>query len=383
MDRTRIFVSSTFFDLEQVREDIRATIANLGHEPLLNEYPSFPTLPDLDTIENCRKVVRSSDIFVLIVGGCRGSLDPASGKSVTNIEYETAVQNGNDCFVFVNEKLMTLLPVWRSNPEADFLPFVDSPQVFEFIDKISSAQRWIFAFAKASEISEILRNQLSVFLKSLLDRRKAGKLDPVSGFEKETERARQLALDRPPLWEYSLTEELMRSKLSVIKREYDDLSRGLLFRPARTISAEEYLGRWIPSKLNDPALLVEILEETVAKGIPLAWGKPGEPGDALEILRSVNKIVETCRALLDWELELRSVTPPPVLKNLGASLHGLTAGIIEELGRISDELSKALEGAWTGTREVSILLKISSPPQLNKFLAEMEEVRKHPEWLSL
>jgi len=383
MDRTRIFVSSTFFDLEQVREDIRATIANLGHEPLLNEYPSFPTLPDLDTIENCRKVVRSSDIFVLIVGGRRGSLDPASGKSVTNIEYETAVQNGNDCFVFVNEKLMTLLPVWRRNPEADFLPFVDSPQVFEFIDKISSAQRWIFAFAKASEISEILRNQLSVFLKSLLDRRKAGKLDPVSGFEKETERARQLALDRPPLWEYSLTEELMRSKLSVIKREYDDLSRGLLFRPARTISAEEYLGRWIPSKLNDPALLVEILEETVAKGIPSAWGKPGEPGDALEILRSVNKIVETCRALLDWELELRSVTPPPVLKNLGASLHGLTAGIIDELGRISDELSKALESAWTGTREASILLKISSPPQLNKFLAEMEEVRKHPEWLSL
>ncbi|HLM80687.1 MAG TPA: DUF4062 domain-containing protein [Terriglobales bacterium] len=382
MNRTRIFVSSTFFDLVQVREDIRVTISQLGHEPLLNEYPSFPVLPDLDTIENCRKAVRGSDIFVLIVGGRRGSLDPVSGKSVTNVEYETAVQSGTDCFIFVNEKLMTLLPIWQKNPETDFSHFVDSPQVFEFIDKINTAQRWIFPYAKASQIGEILRIQLSVFLKSLLDRRKSGKLDPIKEFEKETERARQLALDRPPLWEYSLTEELLRSKLSVIKREYDDLNKGLLFRPGRTITAEEYLLSWIPSKLNDPAVLVEILEETVGR-VNAAWGKPGEPGDALEILRSVNKMMETCQALLDWELELRSVTPPSVLKNLGASLHGLTAGIIDELKRISDELSKALEGASTGTGEVSILLKISAPPQLDKFLAEMKEVSKHPEWLSL
>ncbi len=241
MNRTRIFVSSTFFDLEQVRDDIRATIAQLGHEPLLNEYPSFPVLPNLDTIENCRKAVRSSDIFVLIVGGRRGSLDPASGKSVTNVEYETAVQSGIDCLIFVNEKLMTLLPVWQKNPETDFSPSVDSPQVFEFVNKIKNAQRWIFHYAKASEIGEILRTQLSVFLKSLLDRRKSGKLDPIKEFENETERARQLALDRPPLWEYSLTEELLRSKLSMIKQEYDDLSKGLLFHPARTISAEEYI----------------------------------------------------------------------------------------------------------------------------------------------
>ncbi|HZR55296.1 MAG TPA: hypothetical protein VFA74_00365 [Terriglobales bacterium] len=171
--------------------------------------------------------------------------------------------------------------------------------------------------------------------------------------------------------------------MSIIKREYDDLNKGLLFRPRRAISAEEYLLSWIPSKLNDPVVLVQILEETVGKGVTAAWGKPGEPGDAVEILRSVNKIIETCRAFLDWELELRSVTPPPVLKKLGTSLHGLTAGIIDELTRISDELSKALESAWTGAREVSILMKISAPPQIEKFQAEMRAVSKHPEWLSL
>jgi hypothetical protein len=183
-----------------------------------------------------------------------------------------------------------------------------------------------------------------------------------------------------------LTAELLGSKLSAIKREYDDLNKGLLFRSVRTISAEEYLLTWIPSKLHDPVVLVEILQEVVEKGIPAAWGKPGEPGepgDALEILRCANKIMDACRAFLEWELELRSVTPPQVLKNLGASLYGFTAAIIDELKRIPDEISKGLEGTWTGMREVSILLKISTPPQLERFIAEMKEVSKHPEWISL
>src|SRR5947209_4528412 len=170
MSRTKIFVSSTFFDLAQVRDDIRTTITELGHEALLNEYPSFPVNPNIDTIENCKKAVRSSDFFVLIIGGRRGSLDPVSGKSVTNIEYETAIEAGIDCFVFVNEQLMTLLDVWKKTPDADFSAFVDSPHVFEFISGIITAQGWIFTFKKASEISEILRNQLSVFLKDLLQR---------------------------------------------------------------------------------------------------------------------------------------------------------------------------------------------------------------------
>lgn len=139
MTRTRIFVSSTFFDLAQIRDDLRVTIASIGHEALLSEYPQFPILPTIDTIENCRQVVRSSDVFVLIVGGRSGSLDPVSGKTITAIEYETAVQNGIDCFIFVQENVMTLLAAWRKNPGADFSPAVDSSRVFEFVDRVKTA----------------------------------------------------------------------------------------------------------------------------------------------------------------------------------------------------------------------------------------------------
>jgi Domain of unknown function (DUF4062) len=312
MNRTKIFVSSTFFDLAQVREDIRATITQLGHDPLLNEYPSFPVLPDLDTVENCKKAVKSSDMFVLIVGARRGSLDPVSGKSVTNVEYETAAQNGIDCFVFINKQVMTLLPVWRKNPTADFTPSVDSPQVFEFIEKIQATQKWVFTFMLASEIGEILRTQLSVFLSSLLDRRRARKFDPLKEFRGETKKARQLASDRPRLWKYLLTEELLRSKVAVIKREYDDLDRGLLFRPANPISGSEYL-KWLPAKMDDQVRIARMIQLIIEKELPDAWEKPGERDAASAILRAVNKVIEACKALLEWEVDLRYTCPPPAL----------------------------------------------------------------------
>lgn len=53
-----IFVSSTCYDLKQIRRDIREFIeADLGYEAILSEYDSFPIDPDKDTINNCLRVV--------------------------------------------------------------------------------------------------------------------------------------------------------------------------------------------------------------------------------------------------------------------------------------------------------------------------------------
>jgi hypothetical protein len=69
MSKTRIFVSSTCYDLAAVREDLRRFIIQLGHEPLLSEYPSFPVNPDETAITNCKKgVVAHTDVLLLIIG---------------------------------------------------------------------------------------------------------------------------------------------------------------------------------------------------------------------------------------------------------------------------------------------------------------------------
>jgi hypothetical protein len=381
MSRTRIFISSTFFDLAQVRDDIRTMILEMGHEAVLNEYPSFPVDPRLDTIENCKKAVRGTDIFLLIIGGRRGSLDSATGKSVTNIEFDTAVQMGIDCFIFVNEVVNTVVPLWKKNPEADFTTYVDSPKVFEFIARIQAEQRWVFTFKKASEIGEILRNQLSVFLKDLLNRKKEGKLDPIPEFALETPRARQLALDCPPFWEYRLSEELLRSKLFELVRDYKDFERGLLFRPRKPMGTLEYMAA-VASKFDEAIKIVNTLDPGM-KDLMEAWGKPGEPGDRKAILCVINRMVASCRMLLDWELEVESWSPPSSMKVLGEAMRGLTLTSLQEMQKLPGELAKALAKATEGEAgEISIMLRIESPPQIERFQATMKELMEKREWLN-
>ena len=133
-----VMVSSTFYDLRQIREDLRRFIQDeLGFRPLLSEHPSFPIDPDSSTVENCRqRVEQDADVLVLIVGRRYGSVDGSTRKSVTNIEYLTARAKGIPIFAFAESGLLSVLPVWRANQTADFSQEADSPELFKFIDQV-------------------------------------------------------------------------------------------------------------------------------------------------------------------------------------------------------------------------------------------------------
>jgi hypothetical protein len=381
MSKTRIFVSSTCFDLSQVREDIRNCIVNLGHEALLSEYPSFPVYPDLSTIENCKKNVReNTDLFFLIVGGRRGSLDTVSGRSITNLEYETAKQHGIDSFVFVSESVLTMLPVWEKNPTADFTPTVDYPEVFLFIKNLQTDNRWTFPFERASEITEIIRNQLSIFLRELINRKKEGRLKPLSEFANETPRAQQIALDRPNFWEFLLTEELLKSKLARIKRDFDDLERGLIFHRSLPMKGRELIP-WISAKCNDLMSLVRLLKISVEDELPRGWGPPGSPGDAEEILRGVNKIDTACKELLNWEIDTRYVIPSDPFVKLKEKMKGWTFQLIREMETLIEELGKPFREP-NPRGDYTIKLVFRSPEGAEEYIAEIERLRAHPEeWM--
>jgi hypothetical protein len=273
---------------------------------------------------------------------------------------------------------MTLLPVWRKNPNADFAPSVDDPQVFKFVDDIVQKQQWIFAFSKASEVSDVLRTQLSVFLKNLLDRRMTGRLDPVKGFEAESEKARDIALERPEFWEYLLTAELLRSKIALLEQEYADFERGLIYKPKKHVDASEYF-ELLSSRMSDPIDLLAIIKKSLEVELVDSWGKSGEPGDPIQILPAVNRITSSCKNFLEWEVEINALDPPEIFRQFASSLRGMTRVFIDELKRIPYELQIALEGNLDDTKEVSIKLNFPAPPQVTACMAELEKViKKHP-----
>ena len=149
--------------------------------------------------------------LVLIVGGRRGALDNETGRSVTNSEYETARKHGIPCFVFVNRSVLTLLPIWKQNPNADFAPAVDYPEVFKFIQRIQEENRWIFPFDKTEEIETVFGVELSGMFRELLARHRAGTLDPIASYAHESLEAQRLAPEKPRFWEHLLTAELLNA----------------------------------------------------------------------------------------------------------------------------------------------------------------------------
>ena len=96
-----VFVSSTCYDLGQVRSDLAGFVQSIGLEPVLSEFSSFPVDPDENTVTNCMRVVDDvADIFVLIVGSRFGSTTSA-GTSITNAEYLRARMKNIPIYVFV------------------------------------------------------------------------------------------------------------------------------------------------------------------------------------------------------------------------------------------------------------------------------------------
>jgi len=94
----QVFVSSTFRDLVEERQDTIRNILDLNHIPAGMEL--FPAA-DVEQLSYIKKVIDECDYYLLIVGGRYGSLD-ADGVSFTEREYDYAVDTGKFVIAFVH-----------------------------------------------------------------------------------------------------------------------------------------------------------------------------------------------------------------------------------------------------------------------------------------
>jgi hypothetical protein len=97
--RYQIFVSSTFRDLVEERQDTIKSILDLGHIPAGME--GFPAI-DMEQLKYIKQVIDQCDYYLLIVAGRYGSVD-TDGISFTEKEYQYAVESGKAVIAFVFE----------------------------------------------------------------------------------------------------------------------------------------------------------------------------------------------------------------------------------------------------------------------------------------
>ena len=94
MARPRVFISSTFYDLKQIRADLDNFIRSLGYDVVRNEEGAIPYEKDFRLEEYCYKEINSIDILVAIIGGRFGSVSSADERySISNTEIKTAIES--------------------------------------------------------------------------------------------------------------------------------------------------------------------------------------------------------------------------------------------------------------------------------------------------
>jgi len=96
--KLQIFISSTYEDLIDQRLAAMEAILAAGHIPAAMEQFS----PGDETAwDKIRRWIDESDAFILIFGGRYGSIEPGSGKSYVQLEYEYALERKKPFFSLV------------------------------------------------------------------------------------------------------------------------------------------------------------------------------------------------------------------------------------------------------------------------------------------
>jgi Domain of unknown function (DUF4062) len=96
--RLQVFISSTYLDLQEERQAAVEAVLESGHIPAGMELFSAG---DASQLELIKQWIDESDVYMLILGGRYGTIDKASGKSYTHLEYEYAIEKEKPYFAIV------------------------------------------------------------------------------------------------------------------------------------------------------------------------------------------------------------------------------------------------------------------------------------------
>lgn len=86
MAETRVFISSTCYDLSLLRSQLRIFIKNMGYEPIMSDYEDILYDPRIHTHTSCVDEVQNCDILVLIIGSRFGG--KASPEALNRINFD-------------------------------------------------------------------------------------------------------------------------------------------------------------------------------------------------------------------------------------------------------------------------------------------------------
>jgi SAM-dependent methyltransferase len=96
--KLQVFISSTYTDLQKERQIAVEAVLTAGHIPAGMELFAAGDESQMDVI---KRWIDESDVYLLILGGHYGTIEPNSKKSYIQLEYEYALERGKPLFALV------------------------------------------------------------------------------------------------------------------------------------------------------------------------------------------------------------------------------------------------------------------------------------------
>jgi hypothetical protein len=312
MEPTKVFLSSTCYDLKQIRSDLFDFQISYGFTPIQSEYPNFPIDPDKNTIENCiENVKNNTDIFILVIGNRYGAqID--SGKSITNTEYNYAKEVGIPIYVFIYKPILTVLPIWNKNKNSDFSEFVDSTKIFDFIQSIRETdKKWTFEFETANDIVEILKLQFSMLFKEALETRRKLSLLHAEFHTKLSPSAINILLRKEDLFEISFFTQCLEDELHKFDDLKYDLDYDIRFASKENIDDIYKLVRWLETNITSLTNYSQSATDLINTAFNKFYGEPGVPSDIKGLYYVACRLAKTFQELLEWHNMILSTSVLP------------------------------------------------------------------------
>lgn len=172
----KVFVSSTCYDLIDLRADVQHGLRDMGLAPVLSDDSTsdFEVAPDKNSIETCLVNVDACDHVIFVLSQRYGpKLEQYEHPelSATHAEYRRAVEKGKPIYFYVRDRLLAEYQLWKKNPTLqNKYPWSkkDAPSLFNFIkehetppDTGSTRSNWIKTFRSSIDLIEQIQKDLA------------------------------------------------------------------------------------------------------------------------------------------------------------------------------------------------------------------------------
>ncbi len=172
MAALRVFVSSTYYDLQHVRNDIGGFLEDMGYEPVMHDKGSIPYTQDVSLEQSCYDELSTCDIVVCIIGNKFGTESRSGDYSITMEELKRALKARKKVYTYIVNDVFVENRIYENNKETGaFKPtYADNIKIHEFISELRDTVKNnpITPFDKVTDITANLTLQFSGLFQRLL-----------------------------------------------------------------------------------------------------------------------------------------------------------------------------------------------------------------------